>query len=43
LQLRRHLRCLFWGDLQGEVQRAAKRRFELLSERQRDLYLVSQR
>jgi putative transposase len=33
----------FWGDLQGEVQRAGKRLFELLSERQRDLYLVSQR
>jgi len=33
----------FLGDLQGEVQRSAQRLFELLSERQRDLYLVSQR
>jgi len=33
----------FWGDLQGEVQRAAKRLFERLSERQRDLYMVSPR
>ena len=31
----------FWGDLQGEVQKAAKRLFELLSQRQRDLYMVS--
>ena len=25
----------FWGDLQGQVQQAMRRRFELLSERQR--------
>jgi hypothetical protein len=30
----------FWGDLQGEAQRAAKKFFELLSERQRDRYMV---
>ena len=33
----------FWGDLQGEAQRAAKRLFELLSERQRDRYMVNPR
>ena len=33
----------FWGDLQGQAQQAAKRLFELLSERQRDLYMVSPR
>ncbi|HKV92827.1 MAG TPA: IS256 family transposase, partial [Candidatus Angelobacter sp.] len=33
----------FWGDLQGQVQQAAKKFFELLSERQRDLYMVSPR
>ena len=33
----------FWGDLQGEAQRAAKKFFELLSERQRDRYMVSAR
>jgi putative transposase len=33
----------FWGDLQGQVQRSAKKFFELLSERQRDLYMVSPR
>ena len=33
----------FWGDLQGEVQKAAKRLFERLSQRQRDLYMVSPR
>lgn len=33
----------FWGDLQGQTQRAAKRFFELLSERQRDLYMVRPR
>lgn len=32
-----------WGDLRGEAQRAAKKFFELLSERQRDRYLVSPR
>jgi putative transposase len=38
-----NLKESFWGDLQGEVQRAAKKFFELLSERQRDLYMVSPR
>jgi putative transposase len=33
----------FWGDVQGEVRRAAKKFFELLSERQRDRYMVSPR
>jgi putative transposase len=33
----------FWGDLQGRTQQAAKQLFELLSERQRDLYMVSPR
>jgi len=33
----------FWGDLQGQVQQSAKKFFELLSERQRDLYMVSPR
>jgi putative transposase len=33
----------FWGDLQGQVQTSAKRFFELLSERQRDLYMVRPR
>jgi putative transposase len=33
----------FWGDLQGETQRAAKKLFELLSERERDRYMVSAR
>lgn len=33
----------FWGDLQGQVQRSAKKLFDLLSERQRDLYMVSPR
>ena len=33
----------FWGDMQGQVQKAGKRFFELLSERQRDLYMVSPR
>ena len=31
----------FWGDLQGQVQQAARKFFELLSERQRDRYMVS--
>ena len=31
----------FWGDLQGEVQKAAQKFFELLSQRQRDRYMVS--
>ena len=33
----------FWGDLQGQVQQSMRRLFELLSERQRDLYTVSPR
>jgi len=33
----------FGGDLQGQVQRSMRRLFELLSERQRDLYRVSPR
>ena len=33
----------FWGDMQGQVQKASKRLFELLSERQRNLYMVSPR
>jgi transposase-like protein len=33
----------FWGDLQGRVQQAAQRFFQQLSERQRDLYMVSRR
>jgi putative transposase len=33
----------FWGELQGRAQQAAKQLFELLSERQRDLYMVSPR
>ncbi len=35
------LRESFWGDLQGRVQQAAQKLFQQLSERQRDLYLVS--
>ena len=31
----------FWGDLQGRVQQAAQKFFQQLSERQRDLYMVS--
>src|SRR3974377_2561156 len=33
----------FWGDLQGQGQQSMRRLFELLSERQRDLYMVSPR
>ena len=33
----------FWGDLQGRVQQAAQNFFQQLSERQRDLYMVSRR
>src|SRR5258708_10380258 len=33
----------FWGDLQGQTRKAAQRLCELLSERQRDLYMVSAR
>ena len=31
----------FWGDLQGQAVKAAQKLFELLSQRQRDLYMVS--
>ena len=37
------LKDSFWGDLQGQVQQSMRRLFELLSERQRDLYMVSPR
>jgi putative transposase len=37
------LRESFWGDLQGQVQQTMRKLFELLSERQRDLYMVSPR
>lgn len=30
----------FWGDLQGQTVKAAQQFFQLLSERQRDLYMV---
>jgi putative transposase len=33
------LKDSFWGDLQGEAQRTAKRFFERLSEQQRDRYM----
>jgi len=33
----------FWGDLQGRVQQAAQKFFQQLSERQRDLHMVSRR
>jgi len=33
----------FWSDLQGQVQQSMGRLFELLSERQRDLYMGSPR
>ena len=33
----------FWGDWQGQVKKSAEKFFSLLSERQRDLYLVSPR
>jgi putative transposase len=33
----------FWGDLHGQVREAAQRYFALLSERQRDFYMVSPR
>jgi putative transposase len=33
----------FWGELQGQTQKAAQRLFDLLSERQRDLYMVKAR
>lgn len=31
----------FWGDLQGQMVKAAQKFFELLSQRRRDLYMVS--
>jgi hypothetical protein len=33
----------FWGDLERRTQQAAQRFFDALSERQRDLYMVSSR
>jgi len=33
----------FWGDLEGRVKEAAQKYFALLSERQRDFYMVSGR
>jgi len=33
----------FWGDLEGRVKEAAQRYFALLSERQRDFYMLSPR
>jgi hypothetical protein len=39
----RELQESFWGDLQGQVQQSMRRLFELLSERQRELYMVSSR
>jgi transposase-like protein len=33
----------FWGDLQARTQQAAQKFFDALSERQRDLYMVSRR
>ena len=39
----RDLKDSFWGDMHGQVRQAAKRLFELLSERQRDLYMVAPR
>src|SRR5260221_8882858 len=33
----------FWGDLQARTQQAAQKFFDGLSERQRDLYMVSRR
>ena len=39
----KELKESFWGDVEGEVRKSAKRFFELLSERQRDLYMVSPR
>jgi putative transposase len=31
----------FWGDLQGQVVKSAQKFFDLLSQRQRDLYMVT--
>jgi len=33
----------FWGDVQGQAKKAMQRYFELLSERQRDRYMTSER
>ena len=33
----------FWGDLQARTQQAAQKFFDALSERQRDVYMVSRR
>jgi hypothetical protein len=33
----------FWGDLQARTRQAAQQFFDGLSERQRDLYMVSRR
>ena len=33
----------FWGDLQARTRQAAQQFFDALSERQRDLYMVSRR
>lgn len=37
------LKDSFWGDCQGQAKKAMQRFFELLSERQRDLYMTSER
>jgi putative transposase len=37
------LKDSFWGDCQGQARRAMQRVFELLSERQRDRYMTSER
>jgi transposase-like protein len=37
------LRESFWGEVQDQAQQSMRRLFELLSERQRDLYMVSPR
>jgi putative transposase len=39
----RELQDSFWGDLESRTQQAAQRLFDALSERQRDLYMVSSR
>jgi len=37
------LKDSFWGDCQGQVRRAMQRFFELLSERERDRYMTTER
>lgn len=37
------LKDSFWGDVQGQTNKAMQRLFELLSERQRDRYMTSER